>query len=122
MDLINTTPFPADIARATLPYRDLMLATVVAKCGFEVSPDGEVSAVADQAVVQEEDLPTPYGTLDGDIVPIKLGCDFAVMGCARALPPGRAATKLDVRLRVGDLMRDWSVFGDRRWTRTALGF
>lgn len=122
MEFINTTPFPAELARATLMYRDLMLATVVAKCGFEVSPTGEVSVVADQAVVQEADIDTPYGTIDGDMVPLKQGCDFAVMGCARPFPRGRAATELDVRLRVGDFARDWRVFGDRRWKKTAQGF
>ncbi len=49
--------------------------------------------MADQAVVQEADIATPYGTIEGDIVPVKQGCDFAVMGCARPYPPGRAVTE-----------------------------
>ena len=62
MDIVNATGFSADLARAILPYRDLMLATVVVKCGFEVSPAGEVSAVADPMAVEEGDVVTPYGT------------------------------------------------------------
>ena len=122
MDFVNNTPFAADLARATLMYRDLMLATVVVKCGFEVSPASEVSVVRDQAVVQEADIDTPYGTIDGDMVPAKQGCDFAVMGSARSFPPGRSVSELDVRLRVGNFARHWRVFGDRRWKRTAQGF
>ena len=122
MDLVNATGFSADLARAILPYRDLMLATVVVKCGFEVSPAGEVSAVADQMAVEEGDVVTPYGTIDGDAAPVKQGCDFAVMGFARPLPAGRAVAEHDVRLRVGDLARHWRVFGDRRWRKTEGGF
>lgn len=122
MELINNTKYPAELARAILLYRDLMLATVVAKCGFDVTPAGEVVPAADQPAVQGEDIVTPYGTIDGDVVPIKQGCDFAVMGYARPFPSGRAVTEMDVRLRVGDFGRHWRVFGDRRWMKTPHGF
>ncbi len=122
MDLVNDTPFPARVARAILPYRSLMLATVVAKCGFEVSPGGVVSPAADQLAVEEADVATPYGSIDGDMVPIKHGCDFALMGLARPLPGGRAVTTHEVRVRVGDFARRWRVSGDWRWTKTAGGY
>src|SRR5688500_13774168 len=99
MEFVNETPFVASIYRTQLHYRDIMIATVIAKASFEVSSDGTVLPVADQLPINDRDTEAPLGLLPCDIVPIKLGCDFAVYGAAMSGGPLTAA--LDVVVRVG---------------------
>lgn len=120
MDFVNETGFAASIARVQLLYKDLLMATVVVKCTFDVGPDGEVRPAAEQLAVSEPDVEDELGTLDGDIVPIKSCCDVAVLGKVYA-PGGAAATAVQVDLRVGELQRKLMVYGDRRWEREGAG-
>lgn len=123
MELVNDSGFPAALVRTGLLYRDLMMAVVVVKCSYEVDPmTGAVRIVDDPLAVSEADNETPYGAIDGDVVPIKAGCDLAVMGPAVAHPPGRAVESMDVMLRVGEFRRSLRVFGDRAWVPTGYGF
>jgi hypothetical protein len=115
--LTNETGFPATLARAQLFYRDLFLATVVVKAAFDVLDDGTVRAVpADaQLPVSEKDVTTDLGTLDGDIVPIKPGCDLALLGHARSPRADRGVDRLTLEIAVGRFRRSIAVFGDRAW-------
>jgi len=122
MDFVNESGFPADLARAGLFYRDLMLATVVVKAAFEVGPDGGVARVDDQLPVSEADVQTDLGSIDGDVVPVKPGCDFAVLGRAHAPSPDRPVDRLEIDLRAGSFSRRLLVFGDRTWTASGNGF
>jgi hypothetical protein len=122
MQFVNQSGFPAELVRTQLLYRDLMMATVIVKCSFEVTPSGTTLPVDDQLAISESDAETPYGTIDGDIVPIKAGCDLAVMGPAVAYPPGRPVESMDVSLRIGELRRALRVFGDRAWVPTGQSF
>ena len=118
MKLTNDSGFPATLARAQLLYRDLMLATVVVKASFQVAEDGGVTRVdtEEQLAVSEADVTTDLGTIDGDVVPIKPGCDLALLGHARSPHAERAVDRLLVDLRVGTFSRPVTVFGDRNWT------
>jgi hypothetical protein len=122
MEFVNDSGFPAELARTQLLYDDLMMATVVMKCSFEVDRAGAVRRVEDPLPVSEADAETPYGSIDGDVVPIKAGCDLTVMGPAVAYPPGRATEVMDVSVRIGDFGRTLRVFGDRAWVPTGRGF
>jgi hypothetical protein len=122
MEFVNETGFPAALARVQLLYRDLLMASVVVKCAFEVDRSGEVRRADEQLVVNEADSETPYGTIDGDVVPIKPGCDLTVMGPAVAYPPGRSVEAMEVLLRIGGFRRTMRVFGDRAWLPTGRGF
>jgi hypothetical protein len=121
MDLSNETSFPAAVARAQLLYKDLMLATVVLKATFEIGRSGEVRAAAEQIPISEPDVDTPYGTLDGDFVPVKPACDLAVFGSAHACPAGSTASVLEVAVEVGAFARSLRVSGDRHWKRSVWG-
>ena len=122
MDFINETGFPAEIARAQLLYRDLMLATIVAKAAFQVEPDGSVTRVPDQIPISEADVQTDLGTIDGDMVPIKPGCDLAVLGHACGPRQGELSDRLEVNLRIGTFQRKLAVFGDRVWKASGGNF
>lgn len=121
MDFVNRTAFPAKVFRAQLLYKDLLMATVVAKCSFEVDGDGRVSAVEDPLPISEEDLTTPLGTIDGDVVPIKPWCDLAVLGHAYSHPLGTPVDSVEAVLRIGDFERRVAVIGDRAWTEGTHG-
>jgi hypothetical protein len=120
VQLTNDSGFPAKLARAQLLYRDLVLATVVVKASFDVSGDGAAATVAPvapeaQVPVSEADTETPLGNIDGDVVPIKAGCDVAVLGHARSPRADRPVPRQLVELRIGRFSRVVVVFGDRTW-------
>jgi hypothetical protein len=122
MKLRNDTGFSAELARAQLLYRDLLMGTLVVKAAYEVSADGVAIPLAEQLPVLEADVRTDLGSIDGDVVPIKPACDVAVMGHARSRWPDRPVEAVEVNLRLGPLSRSLVVFGDRQWTSAGLGW
>jgi hypothetical protein len=112
MDFENRTSLPAALYRSQLHYRDLMLATVIAKASYEVGADGSVLPVRDPLPIYEADVETPFGTLDGDVVPIKEGCDFAIYGRAVS---SRPVSTMNVVVQFGSFTRTLRVTGDRVW-------
>lgn len=114
MELVNDTDVPAALYRAQLIYRDLLLATCVVKTSWEIGPDGAVAPVGDPLLINEGDVETSLGTLAGDVVPIKDGCDLAIYG--PAVSPDRPVTEMEVVIRIGDFKRELAVIGDRTWT------
>lgn len=121
MEFVNHTEFPADLVRAHLFYRDLTMAIAVLKCSFSVRADGTVQPDDEQLAVFEGDVETSYGTVNGDIVPIKTGCDVSLLGPA-VVPTRQHAESMDVSVKIGDFSSGLKVFGDRVWQRTASGF
>ncbi|HKQ70796.1 MAG TPA: DUF2169 domain-containing protein [Polyangiaceae bacterium] len=123
MNFQNDSGFPATVARAQLLYRDLMLATVIVKASFDVDPSGQVRPVPaeHQLPVSESDQATALGTIDGDFVPLKPGCDVAFLGHARSPWANVPVQRVDVDIRVGTLRRSLVVFGDRIWVATGTG-
>jgi hypothetical protein len=120
MESVNDTAYVAKLYRAQLHYRDLTLATAIAKASFEVAPDGSVVRVSDPLTIVESGQPTPYGELESDIVPIKAGCDFAIYGSA--VSGARPVRELDVAIAVGAFERRLRVMGNRVWVATSDGF
>jgi hypothetical protein len=114
MELENETPYACAASRTQLVYRDLIQAIVVAKATFVVGDDGQVRLAERQRPVLEEDELTELGRLDSEIVPVKAGCDLAVLGQAHA-PRDRPVQSMTVSLRIGQWRRDLAVFGDRIW-------
>jgi hypothetical protein len=110
----NTTSVSASMVRTSLLYQALTLATVVAKASYEVGADGRARLLAEQLPINEDDVETPFGSIDGDVVPVKDCCDLAVMGNACAAG-GRATPTMEVVLSLGHWERRLAVFGDRKW-------
>jgi len=122
MQFFNDTPLASSLARAQLFYRDLLQATVVVKGTFAVAPTGEVSLCDEQPPVLLEDTETELGTLDTEVVPLKAGCDVAVLGHARSPDPRQPVESLEVALTIGRFERRVAVSGDREWVKTLTGF
>jgi hypothetical protein len=123
VNFVNETGFSANFARAQLFYRDLTLVTVVVKVSFDLGPDGRLSRVAEaeQLPVSEADVVTDLGTLDGDLVPIKPGCDVAILGHARSPRPDVPVDRVRVALSIGPFSRDVIAVGDRTWREDGGG-
>lgn len=122
MQFFNDTPLASSLARAQLFYRDLLQATIVVKGTFTVAPSGEVRLCDEQPPVLLEDLETELGSLDTELVPIKAGCDVAVLGHARSPNPREPVETLEVALTIGRFARRVAVSGDREWVKTLTGF
>lgn len=118
MELVNATDVPAALYRAQLHYRDLLLATCVAKSSWEIGPDGNAAPVDDPLEIYEGDVETPMGTLAADVAPIKDGCDLAIYGAA--ISAERPVTDMEVVIKIGEFTRKLAVVGDRTWT-SSLG-
>ncbi|MDC0671630.1 DUF2169 family type VI secretion system accessory protein [Nannocystis radixulma] len=121
MQFFNDTPLASSLVRAQLFYRDLLQAIVVVKGTFAVASTGEVSLCDAQPPVLLEDTETELGTLDCEIVPVKAGCDAAVLGHARSPDPRQPVEALEVSLTIGRFERRVAVSGDREWVRTLTG-
>ncbi len=119
MQLIEPTPFPAQILRAQLHYRDLVLATLVAKASYQVDANGTATPAGEPLGINEGDVETPLGVLENDLVPIKQGCDFAVYG--PAVSPKGLAEKMLVTIKIGNFARTLQVTGDRAWLPRTFG-
>jgi hypothetical protein len=57
---------------------------------------------------------------DSDLLAVKPGTDVLLHGDAHA-PRGRPVPRVEVRLRVGDIDKVLSVYGERRYTKAATG-
>lgn len=120
MEILNRTPCAEGIALGPGADRRPCLG-VVLKATFRL-PEG-VGGIAELA---EEQLPlvaedehydgdaTGSVRLERDLVPFKPRADIVLVGSAH-VPGGRAATELDVGLRVGRVQHVARVIGDRRW-------
>ncbi len=117
MELENRTPLVAELMRAQLFYRDLIMATVICKGTFDVASDGGVQLAAEQLPLVQDAEKTELGTLETDIVPIKDGCDLAIYGHARSLGRKPVAA-LPLQLQLGTFERSIVAVGDRVWSRS----
>lgn len=122
MQFLNDTPLEAHVARAQLLYQDILQAIVVIKATYRVDPGGAVALHDEQIPVLLEDADTDFATIDTEVVPVKSGCDVALLGHARSPDPAVPVANLDVRLKIGAHERVLRVHGDRTWVRTQSGF
>ena len=125
MRLVNPHPWPA---AWTMGFeRDgREAAIVVVKATYDLPADGQEPRLADvQLPLVEADQfhGAPGETaprLETDFAHRKPACDVLLLGSAYA-PPGRRATRVDVGLRVGALLKRFDVVGDRVWRRNIVG-
>lgn len=99
---------------------------VVAKATYGLPPTGEAPRLADEQVPLveadrfsgEPGLSAPM--FETDYAHRKPGCDVLLIGSAH-VPQGRQATRIEVGLRVGPMVKQFAVVGERHWQRRVLG-
>lgn len=126
MLIVNTTAYAAGW---NLGYRPdgREVAVVVVKGSFVLSAcDGPVARLSEQqqplreADVQGADPARDAPVHDHDFALFKPRCDVLLHGRAHA-PDGRAVTRLEVGLRVGEWRKAFAVCGRREWRKGPLG-
>jgi hypothetical protein len=122
--LTNFSPFPADVAAQLDPHaRQYFL--IVLSASFEARPREPIRIADEQPKLAEVDVfhgapGVSSVKYDADFVLDKPNVDVLVNGAAYSR--GRAATRLDVELRIaGVLDKTLVVSGDRFWRRGVLG-
>ncbi|HLT38057.1 MAG TPA: DUF2169 domain-containing protein, partial [Enhygromyxa sp.] len=114
MELINTTPYQAQLFRTVIDDEHI-LAVLVVKATFNYDREGLVTLERDNPLpIYREYLVTDFGQLWPESFAQRFMAEAFVLG--RAMTPElRPATQLDVGLRVGELDVTARVFGRRRW-------
>lgn len=118
MQLIASCTPSVRIYRSQLHYRDLVLATVVAKASYTAESSMDAVLAQPQLPVDEAEVQTPLGTVESDLVPIKQACDLAVYGPAVSPVP---VERMKVSVQIGAFSRAIQVTGERSWTRSSAG-
>lgn len=113
MDVINRTPYSLEVARAQLFYRDLLMTTVICKSCWKISP-GQTLSLAPAPPILHEDQAIHGIVFEGEVVPVKHGCDFAIVGDAQS-PDGRPTTSMIVQAQIGSRRSTMRISGDRAW-------
>lgn len=116
--LKNATPFIAEpLLLADEQGRDVLV--VMVKATYAIAPGGAVQIAPVQAPLclagahhGEPDKSSLKHAPEGSFA--KVATDVILIGQAHA-PNGRAATQVDVTLRIGALHKTVRVFGDRMW-------
>jgi hypothetical protein len=115
MQLVNTTPYPAEIFRTVID-QERISASVFARLTYDV--------VGDRLEISREQIwpvsgppwESPYGPMDSDEVFFKGGVDVLLFGHARSL--GRQpVSQMRVTIGVGSWRYALLVIGDRQWER-----
>lgn len=119
MDVINDTAYALEVSRAQLFYEDLIMSTVICKCAWSITPDRILKPIAPPEIFHE-DTEIDGHTIDGDVFPVKQGCDFAIVGEAHA-PGGRPVPSMRVEARVGNRSSAMKIYGDRVWVPSSRG-
>ena len=125
MRFTNVTPFEA---AWTTGYerdgRELLIVIVKATYRMPMAQEpAELDPVQSPLVQADEFVGEPGVSAprrETDFAHRKPGCDVLLLGQAYA-PTGTAATRIDVGLRVGTLVKQFSVVGDRHWSKGAFG-
>lgn len=125
MELLNATRMKAAYTMGLRPDgRELLV--VVVKGTFTIPRAGvEAELAPEQAdLVMADEFSGEPGlgapTYESDFAPNKPRCDILLNGSAYA-PGGHPAEQVDVGLRVGEMMKTFSVVGNRTWHRSILG-
>jgi hypothetical protein len=122
MELINATRMLAGFTMGLEPSgRELLV--VVIKGTFRLPPNGAPVQLHDEqlplvmADVFTGDPGFSAPLYEVDYAPRKPACDVLLNGCAYA-PAGKRANRVQVGLRVGTLVKQFNVVGDRTWEVT----
>lgn len=124
LEIVNRTPFPAGIAPSA-DREGVDHAHVSVKGTFTIAPGGQLGVAAEQVPLWEGDQHGGDPAVTGiryasDLGPAKTGTDVALLG--HAYPKGGRGRQVDVGIQVGPVRKVLRVFGDRKWTRAALGW
>lgn len=125
MKLTNHTDFPAAWAMGFEPDGREMLIIVV-KATFSLPMPGEGVRLAPEQVplVEADEFSGEPGLSaplrETDFAHRKHACDVLLLGSAHA-PPGRRVTRTGVGLKVGDMVKSFSVVGPRMWRKQMFG-
>lgn len=116
MELVNSTPLPADVTVTTgLDPEGTRIGMIVAKATFTFGEDGVEPDTQDPYALFDEDEETELGLLPADLLPRRdPAFEVVLLGVAHA-PEGRPVPSMTVRLSVGARSRSMAVFGDRWW-------
>jgi len=123
MKLENQTPFAA----AWLVLLDKQAAEhliLVLKATYTIGENGRLDLAKQQDVIRpvDEFSGEPGQSsirYEAELGPAKVATDIVLVGSAVAPQPG--TTEMNVGLRVGALMQQVKVFGERRWKKSLLG-
>jgi hypothetical protein len=120
MELLNHTPYEAQVFQTVLDDEE-MLAVIVVKATYMFARDGNVSLERDHPLpIYREFVCSELGQIWPESFARRHQAEVLVFGHAIA-PGGRPVEQLDVRLRVGDsLDAVGRVFGRRRWQARLL--
>ena len=126
MDLINATKMIAGYTMGMEPSgRELLVVAI--KGTFSIPQDGSEPELLDELVplvdadVYTGDPGFSAPLYEVDYAPHKQRCDVLLNGSAYA-PNGRPAKKVPVRLRVGNMVKEFDVIGDRVWQVSKMGY
>lgn len=124
MDLLNSTGMQAAYTQGTdKDGRDSLV--VVVKGTFRIPLDGGEPVPADvqKPLIMADTFTGEPGfsapVYEADFAPVKPRCDVLLVGSAHA-PNGQAVTHLPVGLKVGSLVKSFTIVGDREWTLGGL--
>ena len=126
MDLINATKMQAGYTMGMQPDgRELLVVAI--KGSFTLPLDGSEPELLDEQVpLIDADIYTGEPGFSAplyevDYAPHKARCDVLLNGSAYA-PGGRPAKKVPVRLRVGSMIKEFDVIGDRIWQVSKMAY
>ena len=126
MDLINSTKMIAGYTMGMEPSgRELLVVAI--KGTFSIPQDGsEPQLLQEQVPLVDADVYTgdpgfSAPLYEVDYAPHKLRCDVLLNGSAYA-PNGKPTKKVPVKLRVGNMVKEFDVIGDRVWQVSNLGY
>lgn len=115
MDLVNTTPLPAELLTSSLPGTDVRPAALLAKATFRLENQIPVLETQQPRPLVFTDEETDLGLIPrDDLVRPSTSFEVILLGAAYA-PGGRPAPATMVTLSVGAVQHELLVVGDRQW-------
>jgi hypothetical protein len=114
MELVNASPFKAELLRLDLGAGDVVAVAIV-KATFDFDDRSAMAPAAEPMPLVKQMLETPYGIFHDEHFFKKQGVDLCVLGHVRRPKPVYEAR---VRMTCGQRRWDLLVLGDRRWQRS----
>lgn len=116
MDLVNSTPLPADLRVGPLPGSDRRVGALLAKATYRIGKGGALELETQEPVpLFHMDVETELGLVPrDDLVRHDEAFEVILLGAAYA-PAGRPAPVTTVTLAVGGVRHELDVVGDRYW-------
>ena len=121
MQLINHTPFPAQMFKTAMDEEDKYAMSIASRITYDIV-EGNVSISNDQAWgLKREVWRSEYGILESDDVFKRGGVDILLFGNACA-PNGTATRQMNVEVKLNNKsINKIVVFGNRVWGKSILG-